>query len=231
MVIAGIMSGTSADGIDVALTQITGTPARVRLIAHKHFPYPRSVRDAILFAMNAKSAAVADLARLNVRLGQLYADAVIRTMRAHRKVRVTLIGMHGQTIYHQGAAERFLGSKVATTWQSGEAAIVAARTGLPVVSDFRPSDMALGGQGAPLVPFFDFTDLRHPKRGRILLNLGGIANVTAIPPRATLREVTAFDTGPAGMVIDDCMMSLFNRPMDYRGRVAAQGTVLEAPLE
>jgi len=182
MIVAGIMSGTSADGINVAIVNLLDHDfeTKLNLVAHREFPYPKNVRNFILSVMNAE-ASVADLARLNVLLGELYAEATLATASgAHAGV--SLIGCHGQTIYHQGEKKKFLGREISTTWQTGEGAIVAARTGIPVVSDFRPADMAAGGKGAPLVPFLDYMLYRDGKRGRIVLNIGGIANLTAIPP-------------------------------------------------
>jgi anhydro-N-acetylmuramic acid kinase len=229
MIIAGIMSGTSADGIDVAFCEIGR--GRIVLIAHEHFAYPVQVRRTVLAAMDAKSIAVADLARLNFRLGELYAEAVLQSQRKHKIKKLDLIGCHGQTLYHQGKAAKYLGKPLTCTWQTGEAAIIAARTDVTVVSDFRPADMAMGGQGAPLVPYFDFMALRHPTRGRILLNLGGIANITAIPAGASMKDVLAFDTGPANMVIDACMKRLFQREFDLDGRIASRGKILTLPLQ
>ena len=133
------------------------------LLAHEEYPFPAPVRRAILGMMNAELARVADLARLNFLLGELYAEAVAKTARKHR-VKLDLVGCHGQTLYHQGAAERFLGRKLAATWQTGEGAVIAARLGVPVVSDFRPADIAAGGKGAPLVPFLDYL-LYRDRRG------------------------------------------------------------------
>ena len=228
MIVAGVMSGTSADGIDVALVRILGRGlrARLELLNHRHFAYPATVRRAVLAAMNARAARVADLARLNVRLGELYGDAVRQTARAAR-LRVELVGCHGQTIYHQGKAGPYLGAPVATTWQTGEGAVVAARCGAPVVSDFRPADMAAGGQGAPLVPFLDYLLYRSRRVGRVVQNIGGIANLTAIPAGATPEQVIAFDTGPGNMVIDAVCARLFRKPFDRDGRIAARGTILE----
>ena len=138
--------------------------------------------------MNADRARVADLARLNFLLGELYADAVLATQRRFR-VKANLIGCHGQTLYHQGNAERFLGRKVSTTWQTGEGAVIAARVGVPVVSDFRPADLAAGGKGAPLVPYLDYLWFRDARIGRIVQNIGGIANLTAIRAGARPDEV------------------------------------------
>ncbi len=203
MIVAGVMSGTSADGINVALVRIQGRGFRSRfeLLAHYEFPYPANVRRAILATMNAGKAGVADLSRLNFLLGELYADAV-RAAQRRARLECELVGCHGQTLYHQGVSANFLGRRIACTWQSGEAAVIAARIGVPVVSDFRPADMAAGGKGAPLVPFLDYVLYRHRRYGRIVQNLGGIANLTAIPPRALPEDVVAFDTGPGNMVID-----------------------------
>ena len=225
------MSGTSADGINVALVEVSGSrfDTRFHLLAHHEYPYPHAVRQAVLATMNAGRASVADLARLNFLLGELYAAAVLRTQR-QAAVKVDLVGCHGQTLYHQGEAAPYLGKKISTTWQTGEGAIIGARVGTPVVSDFRPADMAAGGKGAPLVPFLDYLVYRDARIGRIVQNLGGIANLTAIPAGAAPEHVIAFDTGPANMVIDAAMARLFAKPYDRDGRIAAKGAPLEAVL-
>ena len=247
MIIAGVMSGTSADGINVALVRFSANPGRARgpsphkhersdfkLLAHAQYPFPAPIRRAILEMMNAELAHVADLARLNFLLGELYAEAVAKTARQHR-VKLDLVGCHGQTLYHQGTPERFLGRRLAVTWQTGEAAVIAARLGVPVVSDFRPADIAAGGKGAPLVPFLDFLLYRDARVGRIAQNriaqnVGGIANLTAIPAGASLRQVVAFDTGPGNMVIDAVMEELFAQRYDRDGKVAASGRVLDGVI-
>ena len=225
------MSGTSADGIDVAITRVHGRGfrSRLELLAHYHFPYPAEVRHKILATMNAPSASVAELSRLNFVLGELYADAV-RAAQRRARLECQLVGCHGQTIYHQGTAKRFLSRRIACTWQTGEGAVLAAQLGLPVVSDFRPADMAAGGNGAPLVPFLDYVLYRHRRYGRIVQNLGGIGNLTAIPPRAQPEDVIAFDTGPGNMVIDAVTEHLFGKPYDRNGRLAARGEPLERVL-
>jgi len=225
VIVAGVMSGTSADGIDIALVHIA-SGSRFNLLAHASYPYPKAVRAAVLAAMNAPSASVADLSRLNFVLGELYAGAVLAAQRKFR-LKANLVGCHGQTLYHQGDTHKFLGKRVAVTWQTGEAAVIAARVGIPVVSDFRPADMAAGGKGAPLVPFLDYLLYRDPQVGRIVQNIGGIANLTAIPAGAPVEKVIAFDTGPGNMVIDAVMEQLFHRPLDRDGRIAASGTVLD----
>jgi len=233
MIVAGVMSGTSADGINVALVRIQGRatriegPYRFKLLGHSEYPYPPAVRNFILSTMNAARASVADLARLNVLLGELYADAVKETQRRWR-VKAQLVGCHGQTIYHQGEASAFLGRKLATTWQTGEGAVIARRVGVPVVSDFRPADMADGGKGAPLVPFLDFLLYRDSRVGRVVQNIGGIANLTAIPAGASTNQVAAFDTGPGNMVIDAVTQRFFGKPYDRDGRIAASGTVRDS---
>lgn len=226
MIVAGIMSGTSADGIDVALVQTNGTD--LKLLSHHQVPYAKQVREKILAVMNA-TACVADLSRLNFLLGQLYADAVEDAQR-ESNLQCELVGCHGQTIYHQGTPAPFLGHDIACTWQLGEGAVLAARLGVPVVSDFRPADMAEGGKGAPLVPFLDYMLFRDSKSGRIVQNLGGIANLTAIPANAAPEELVAFDTGPGNMVIDAVARELFNRAFDRDGRFAAKGKPLIAIL-
>ncbi len=242
MLVAGVMSGTSADGINVALVRIgrgqsSRSPQslaprglRIQLLGHTEHAYPAKVRAAILAAMNAESASVADLARLNFLLGELYAEAVLATQRQLR-VKAELIACHGQTLYHQGEARQFLGRKVVATWQTGEAAIVAARVGVPVVSDFRPADMAAGGKGAPLVPYLDCLLFGDSKVGRIVQNVGGIANLTAIPAAGGSGRVLAFDTGPGNMVIDAVTEALFGQAFDRGGKIAASGMVLEPVLE
>ncbi|HMK31103.1 MAG TPA: anhydro-N-acetylmuramic acid kinase [Terriglobales bacterium] len=231
MIVAGVMSGTSADGINVALVRLLGRGFRTRLelLQHAGFPYPPAVRRTILSFMNAQ-AGVGDLARLNFLLGELYGEAILSTSRKARTT-VDLVGCHGQTLYHQGEAASFLGRRVAVTWQTGEAAVVAARVGVPVVADFRPADMAAGGKGAPLVPFLDYILYRHRRRGRILQNIGGIANLTAIPRHATPEEVIAFDTGPGNMVIDSVTDRLFGKAFDRNGRIASKGRVLERVVD
>jgi anhydro-N-acetylmuramic acid kinase len=235
MIVAGVMSGTSADGINVALVRVEDArPTKTRglhqikfeLIGHAEYPYPQRVRKFVLAVMNSQRAGVADLARLNFLLGELYAEAILATQRRFR-VKGELVGCHGQTIYHQGETAPFLGRKLAVTWQTGEGAVIAARVGVPVVSDFRPADMTAGGKGAPLVPYLDFLLYRDADVGRIVQNIGGIANLTAIPAGASSMQVIAFDTGPGNMLIDAVMEQLFRKPYDRDGRVAASGKVLD----
>ena len=236
MIVAGVMSGTSADGINVALVRVDrrhGTSltasdsphlSTFQLLGHAEYSYPRKVRAAVLAAMNASRARVADLARLNFLLGELYSDAVLAAERQFR-MQAALVGCHGQTLYHQGVPQGFLGRRIAATWQIGEGAIVAARVGAPVVSDFRPADLAAGGKGAPLVPFLDYLLFRDNHVGRIVQNIGGIANLTMIPAGGRIGDVIAFDTGPGNMVIDAVTEQLFGQPFDRGGRIGASGKI------
>ncbi len=250
MIVAGVMSGTSADGADVALVRISQgkhpkerptrrmpqvrvanlsiSAPRVKYLGHTSFPYPKKLHEAVLAAMDAPSISTADLARLHWRLGEFYGNAIIQAQE-QLGITATLAGIHGQTVFHQGTPAKFLGEPLRCTWQIGEASEVAVRTGLPVVSDFRPSDMAAGGQAAPLVPIFDRVYFAHPRRNRVLQNLGGIANMTAIP--AGTPHLLAFDSGPASVVIDGCMQTLYKRPYDRNGMTAKRGKIVRPVLE
>jgi anhydro-N-acetylmuramic acid kinase len=234
LIVAGVMSGTSTDGVDVALCRIAPNSKapvspRIQLLGHAGFPYPRAVRAELLRIMEGTPTTAADLSRLNWRLGTLYAECIEKAA-AKFSLKPALVGLHGQTIHHETTPHKFLGAPVRSTWQIGEAAVIAERLRCPVVSDLRPADLAAGGQGAPLIPMLDYTLFRHATRNRILLNLGGIANLTVIPaaasPNSGRDSLLAFDTGPGNMVIDALMQSQFNKKYDRGGRTAAQGAVL-----
>jgi anhydro-N-acetylmuramic acid kinase len=232
LTVAGVMSGTSADGVDVAAVRIEGSATRPRLtlLAHEHIAFPAALRRAVLAAMNASSTSTAELARLNWRLGLAYAEAVKKTAES-RSLHLDLVGCHGQTLYHQASAAQYAGRKFACTWQAGEAQAIAAELRVPVVSNFRPADMLAGGQGAPLVPLLDYVLFADRKRGRVLQNIGGIANLTAIPAGGLPGAMLAFDTGPGNMVIDWLAQKLFGKPFDRNGALAARGTVIESVLK
>ncbi len=228
------MSGTSADGVDVAICRIApgrqGGLPRVKVLAHRGFPFAAELRSAVLAAMDAPQTSTGALARLSWRLGEVYAHAVVETI-ARTGLEPQLVAIHGQTVFHEPAVVDFLGQPVRSTWQLGEPAVVAERLRLPVVSDFRPADLAAGGQGAPLVPMLDLCAFRHPKKNRILLNLGGIANLTALPAGCDAGGVLAFDSGPANMVIDACMEQLTGKRFDCGGSLAGRGKVLDPVLK
>ncbi len=236
MQVLGLMSGTSADGIDVALVRIAGAPPRIQaeLKDFVAFPFPRDIRAAVLGVAEGAPTTAGEISRLNFRLGELFGQAVLKACRkfAVSSRRIALIGSHGQTIHHQGAASRYLGARIASTLQIGEPSVIAARTGITTVGDFRPADLAVRGQGAPLVPLVDYLLYRDRKRGRAALNLGGIANVTVIPRAGRPEEVFAFDTGPGNMVMDALVKRLTRGKQSYDGdaKIARSGRGLPGLL-
>lgn len=238
MLVLGMMSGTSADGIDAALVRISGAPPSisVRLEGHYQSRFPARVRQAILHLADGGAATTAEISQLNFLLGEQFATAAVQACERWRLPlrKLELIGSHGQTIYHQGTASRFLGARrVASTLQIGEPAIIAARTGVTTIGDFRPADMAAGGQGAPLVPFVDYLLYRNRKLGRVALNIGGIANVTLIPAGASVENVLAFDTGPGNMLVDALVniISSGRKRYDKDARIGLRGRVIRPLLE
>jgi anhydro-N-acetylmuramic acid kinase len=288
------MSGTSMDGIDAALVRISGRldHPRVRLLAFATTPYPDWVRKQLLAVAGGESTTAEEISQLDSMLGAAFGEAAIRVCRRGdvSPQRLSVIGSHGQTIFHYGGPrhvmtreferefkklmpmlrameakfkrespgepayavsvrlESFPKLKEAllkgtsgsdlwsvarpTTLQIGEPALIAERTGVPVVADFRAADMAAGGQGAPLVPMVDYLLLRHQKQGTVALNIGGIANVTVIPANASPEQVFGFDTGPGNMLID-ALVRRFTRDRkayDAGGRLAARGRIIEPIL-
>lgn len=235
----GLMSGTSVDGIDVALVRIAPSikdnAAHARLENFVTIPYPSAVRAEVLRIAEGARVSTADISQLHFRLGQIFGQSALRACRKFRIAprRLGVIGTHGQTVFHQGRPSRFLGANVASTLQIAEPAVIAAITGVTTVGDFRPADMAVGGQGAPLVPFVDYLLYRHPRHGRAVLNIGGIANVTIIPKAALPSGVIAFDTGPGNMVIDALVRHFTKgrRSYDAEAEIASRGRSLPALLE
>lgn len=230
MKVVGLMSGTSGDGVDAALVEIGPRKAglRIKMIAFYPLPYPRSLRQRILSA--SLSGTVSELCHLNALLGEWFANAalgVIRAAKLHPKD-VDLIGSHGQTVHHlpYGTKDAGVGA-IRSTFQIAEPAVIAERTGVTTVADFRPRDMAAGGQGAPLTPGVHALLFRHPRRARLIVNLGGISNVTYLPRGSGFDGLMAFDTGPANMVLDGLMGRITNgrMSMDREGRAAARGQV------
>ncbi|MGP8245446.1 MAG: anhydro-N-acetylmuramic acid kinase [Bryobacteraceae bacterium] len=213
MRVAGVMSGTSLDGIDVAIVDIARGAIRTR--GFTSTPYPARVREELL-RWYREPAGIDRVSRLNFELAELYARAVKAAVRRYGAVE--LIGCHGQTVYHQGGRH---------TLQLGESAVLAERIGVPVVADFRARDIAAGGQGAPLVPLVDYLLFRHPRRTRIALNIGGIANITVIPAGGGPEDVVAFDTGPGNMAIDALAQEYSGGKLRYDrgGRIAAAAKV------
>lgn len=228
-VVAGLMSGTSLDGVDVVIAKLTGSGPALQIDQRtfRSVAYPPALRQWLLRNSRADTSSVRDLSQLNAHLANVYAAAVRETLdRIHLTPDdLDLVGSHGQTVHHVPDPEDCAGTPVASTLQIGSPSVLANRLDVPVVGDFRTADMALGGQGAPLVPYFDYVYFSDPDETRLLLNLGGIANVTLLPPGAAPGDVLAFDTGPSNMVIDALAERLFDEPYDPNGALAAEGTV------
>ena len=231
------MSGTSADAIDVALARISGAPPHpnAKLLNHTSIDFPPQLRKEILRVAEQQPISAGDFSQLNFRLGEAFAEAALAACRRFRLSprKIALIGSHGQTVFHQGRPVPYLGHPTASTLQIGEPAIIAARTGITTVADFRPADIAQGGQGAPLVPYADYLLYHHPKLGRVSLNLGGIANITVIPANAKPSQVFAFDTGPANMLIDALVAHFTHNRQRYDkgARLAQQGRSIPALVD
>jgi len=218
----GIMSGTSVDGVDVALTEISGKglATHAHLLSFQTYPFETGIKNRILKLFSARAE---EICEMNFVLGAILADCALKHLSGvgYRPDQIDFIGSHGQTIYHLSGAP----GRENSTLQIGEGAVIAARTGVITVCDFRPADIAAGGTGAPLVPYADFVLFRKKGKIRALLNLGGIANVTVVPAR--LEEVMAFDTGPANMVMDGLIRLKYKgrKKWDHEGRIAGRGSV------
>jgi anhydro-N-acetylmuramic acid kinase len=204
--VIGLMSGTSADGVDAALVQIEGGAQSLHLHLHAFhtWPFPAGMREAILAASDPRTGTVDLLCRLNVALGEVFAEAALEVSRQAGITidEVDLIGSHGQTVQHLPEPSPLGGYAICATLQLGEPSVIAERTGVMTVADFRPRDMAAGGEGAPLAPYVHyvlFGDVQHP---RLVHNIGGISNVTVLTAGGGLMDVVAFDTGPGNMLID-----------------------------
>jgi anhydro-N-acetylmuramic acid kinase len=232
LLVLGLMSGTSADAIDIALAKISGTPPNLKseLLNHATISYSPQLQNEILHVAEQNPITAGALSQLNFRLGQAYAEATLQACKKFRisPKKIDLLGSHGQTIFHQGPPIPYQGRPTASTLQIGEHAIIAARTGITTVADFRPADIAQGGQGAPLVPYADYLLYRHPKLGRVSLNLGGIANITVLPAACKPEQVYAFDTGPANMLIDALVQHFTHNKQRYdkNAALATQGRSL-----
>jgi anhydro-N-acetylmuramic acid kinase len=235
LLVVGLMSGTSADAVDAAVVRIRGRGEALRVtpLAFRALAYPPALQRRILEASG--TGTVTDVSHLNVVLGEFFAQAALRVIAAARlrPNDVHLVGSHGQTLQHRPMPvyERGIGH-VRSTLQVGEPAVIAERTGITTIANFRPRDIAAGGQGAPLTPYVHFLLLRHPQRSRLILNLGGISNVTYLPAGGGLEAVQAFDTGPGNMVLDGVARRLTRGrlAMDPEGRLAASGQVNRALL-
>lgn len=227
--VAGLMSGTSLDGIDVVIARLNGHGRELKIeqVAFVTSPYSKEIRQWVLRNSIEETSSVLELSQLNVRLAFEYASAIRQALDI-AKVRMedlALIGSHGQTVHHVPAPVRCAGQPITSTFQIGDPSVLATITGVPVVGDFRLADMALGGQGAPLVPYFDWVYFAADGETRGLLNIGGISNITVLPGTATSDDVFAFDTGPGNMLIDTLSQRFYGLPFDPQGKNAGKGVV------
>jgi anhydro-N-acetylmuramic acid kinase len=225
--VVGLMSGTSADGVDAAVVEIDS--GKVRLLALDTFVYPAALRKQILGLCRPESARLDDICHYNFVLGEVFADAVIKlcSNSGISLSSIDLIGSHGQTIYHQPCGKRYGRKMIRSTLQIGEPSVIAQRIGITTIADFRPRDMAAGGEGAPLVPYADYVLFKHKRLTRAVQNIGGIANVTFLSGGCKQDDIIAFDTGPGNMVIDGIvwLVSGGRKRCDAGGKIASRGEV------
>lgn len=233
MLIVGLMSGTSGDGIDAALCAVEGQPPqlRARIVQGITLPYDDDFRQQIFACCQPSTSAVDAICRLNAAIGERFAEAALAVIDAaeHTAQQVDLIASHGQTLWHDVAPD----GRVTSTLQVGAAAVIAERTGITTISDFRPRDVAAGGQGAPLTAYADWLLLRHPQHWRAVQNIGGMGNVTFLPPLTDNHsQPLAFDTGPGNALIDAVVYAMTDgaQTCDVDGELAAQGTISETWL-
>ena len=225
----GLMSGTSADGVDAALVRfiIQGSNIQDQLLEYMNIPYPRPLREKVFKLFRDEAGSLNQVCQLNFEIGAFFARAAEKLIRRSGFPReaIRVIGSHGQTVYHLPPNQKNMGAYTPSTLQIGEASFIAQQTGLPVASDFRTADIAAGGEGAPLVPIADYYLLRHSSRTRIIQNIGGIANTTFLPAGGSLDDVIAFDSGPGNMILDAVVKSFSKgrEAMDRGGKRAMRG--------
>lgn len=233
--IIGLISGTSADGVSAVAVDVTGTgtDTSLEILGFETYEYPPELREEVFRLFTPESSSVDTVSHMNFVLGEFFAEAALRLMVEYDldPGEVDAIGSHGQTVHHLPRLRDSHGFRVRSTLQIGEPAVIAERTMIPVVADFRKADIAAGGEGAPLTPYIDYILHRSPDRGRVLQNIGGIANLTYLPAGANLGDVVAFDTGPGNMVIDAVALRLASEPFDRDGRIAAKGKADQPLLE
>ncbi len=226
MLAVGLMSGTSLDGVDAALVEITGCgeSTQVYLKAFETYPFTAQLKVLISKSLNNETATLAEICSLNFALGREFAEAVLALCQSVGIDSATLgfVASHGQTIYHLPQPTQ---GEVASTLQIGNPAVISELTHTTVISDFRSRDMTVGGLGAPIVPYSEYVLYRSDCKTRLLQNIGCIGNVTVIPRQAKLTDLLAFDTGPGNMVIDELCRRYFKEEYDRDGQYAALGKV------
>lgn len=233
--IIGLMSGTSADGVDVAVIEVlnSGRQTKVKTIGWRTFDFESDLKNMILRNSQPESSRVDEICRLNFLLAHVYADSIFKTLDdlGMKITDVDLIGSHGQTVQHLPVGVEMFGYKVKATLQIGDPGVIAKLTGVPTVGNFRVGDVALGGEGAPLVPYFDYLVFSSSDLNRLVLNIGGIANFTILKRNCDVEDVVAFDTGPGNMVVDALVRIFFNRDYDKDGEIARSGKVSDDLLQ
>lgn len=229
--VIGIMSGTSLDGIDVALVEIDGNSifTKINLLGYLEFPLPNEIKDKLLNNSAKETSNVEDISQLNFLLPNIYFDAVKSLCKNINfpLEKIDLIGTHGQTIQHIPNKQNYFNYQISSTLQIGDPAVLAKLSGIITVGDFRTGDIALGGEGAPLVPYFDYILFHSRQKNRALLNIGGISNFTILDKEKGLKDVLAFDVGPGNMLIDTVTKKLFDKDFDKDGDIARSGKLNE----
>ncbi len=225
--ILGLMSGTSCDGLDMALVKVCGSALQTtfKIEATKSDPYPPQLKSQLLDFISKKTHTLKEISQFNFYMAKNWAGQIKQFIKENEldDNAIELIASHGQTIWHQPEAENFFGDSVSSTLQLGDPSVLATLLNIPVVGDFRLADMALGGQGAPLIPYFDWVFFSQFKKNILALNIGGISNISFIPENGDFNDVIAFDCGPGNMLIDSVTQKLYNKPFDTDGKIAASG--------
>jgi anhydro-N-acetylmuramic acid kinase len=227
--VIGVLSGTSVDAVDIVLIKFKGKGENVSLkvLEYKEYKIPSGIREFVLKVSHKESGSVDDVCRLNFILGKFYSNCINKFLEQNnlRSDKIDVIGSHGQTIHHLPVTENFKGIKYKSTLQIGDPSVIANQTGIITIGDFRTADVALDGGGAPLVPYLDFVLFRSNKINRILLNIGGISNLTYLPAKCKFSDVVAFDTGPGNMMIDYLSQKFFLKSFDKDCNISKKGSV------
>lgn len=227
--IIGLMSGTSLDGVDAVLVDVSGSGTKTKIdqLGFIAYPFPRGLKKKILENSTPNSGNVTDICKLNFLIAHLFVDAAKELCNKSKfnLADVDLIGSHGQTIHHLPQKKNYFGHNFGSTLQIGDPSVIAKLTGILTIGDFRTADIAIGGQGAPLVPYFDYLMFHSNKNNRALLNIGGISNITVLDKNGDVSSVIAFDTGPGNMLIDLLAKKYFNIEFDANGKIASSGKI------
>lgn len=239
----GLMSGTSMDGVDCAIVDVRPgrSTLRITLLAHRTRPYSPALREQLLSLVrtgmvDARTGTVAAVSRLHVAVGEVFARVANRTIRQAglSAQDVAVIGSHGQTVWHNPARVPMSGiGSIRSSLQLGDPSVIAERTGILTVADFRARDLAAGGEGAPLTPYVHYHVFQSRRRSRLIVNLGGIVNVTWLPRGGGIKDVVAFDVGPCNLLLDGLMTQATHgqRSIDRNGAVAARGRKQDALVQ